>query len=67
MQIFNQIARGNATDTTDTTNDCKMMSYSHVEKNRNEHLKLNLEENTSLTVACFSQNNFYFSQNKLRA
>ena len=36
MQIFDQIARGNATD---TANGCQMMSYSHVEKdlNRNKH------------------------------
>ena len=41
MKIFDPIARGNA----DTTSDCPMMSYSHIEKHltRNEHLNLNLE------------------------
>ena len=41
MQIFGQIACGNA----DTTSNCQMMSYFHVEKclNRNKHLNLNLE------------------------
>ena len=66
MYVFDAKARDNAAY---TVNDCQMMSYSHVEKdlNRNEHLNLNLEQNTSLTAPCFSQNNFCFIQNKLRA
>ena len=66
MQMFDLIARGNAAD---TASGCQMISYSHIEKDLhgNEHLNLNLEQNTSLTAACFSQNNFYFPQHKLRA
>ena len=54
MQIFVPIAGGNAAD---TTNCCQMMTYSHVEKdlNRNDHLNVNLESNTSLTAACFAK------------
>ena len=65
MQIFDPVACGNAAN---TANGCQMMSYFHVEKdlNRNEHLNLNLEQNTPLTAACFFQNNFCFSQNKLK-
>ena len=46
MQILDPIASGNFSD---TANGCQMMSYSHAEKdiNRNEHLNLNLELNTS--------------------
>ena len=39
MYIFDPIARGNV----DTASGCQMMSYSHVDLNRNEHLNLNLE------------------------
>ena len=65
MQIFDPIARGNAAN---IASGSQMMSCPHVEKdiNRNEHLNLNLEQNTSLWPACFSQNNVCFSQNKLR-
>ena len=65
-QIFDPLGRGN---TADTVNGCQMMSYFYVEKdlNSNEHLNLGLEYNSSFNVACFSQNNFYFFQNKLRA
>ena len=63
MQIFDPIPRGNPTGS-------QMMSYSHAEKylNRNEHLNLKFEEKkTKLTAAYFFQNNFCFSQNKLRS
>ena len=42
----------------DNTNAFQMISYTNVDKDldRNEHLNLNLEKNTSLTAACFSQN-----------
>ena len=63
MQIFDPVPRGNAAGS-------QMMSYSHAEKdlNRNEHLNLKFEEKKSkLTAAYFFQNNFYFSQNKLRS
>ena len=35
MQIFGPIARGNAVD---TANGCRMMSYSHVEKDLNRKI-----------------------------
>ena len=40
--IFDHIARGNV----DTASGCQMMSYPHVDLNRNEHLNLNLENKT---------------------
>ena len=43
MQIFNQIACSNV----DANSDCQMMSYSHVDLNRNEQLNLNLDKETS--------------------
>ena len=57
MQIFDPIARGNDAD---TANCCQVMIYSHVEKdlNRNENFELNLEQNTSLTAACFPKMTF---------
>ena len=41
MQIFDPIARGNASG---TANGCQMMNCSHIEKdlNKNEHLNLHL-------------------------
>ena len=50
MHIFDPIARG---DTAETANGCQVMRYYHLKKdlNRNEHLNLNLEQNTSLTAA----------------
>ena len=39
MQIFEPIARGNATD---IAYSCQMMSYSHVDKDQNRNEKLNL-------------------------
>ena len=42
MQNFDPIARGNI----DTASGCQMMSYSHVNLNRNEHLNLKLENKT---------------------
>ena len=43
MQIFDPIARGNV----DSTGGCQMMSYSHVDLNKNEHLNLNFENKTT--------------------
>ena len=50
MHIFDPRARG---DTAETANGCQVMRYYHLKKdlNRNEHLNLNLEQNTSLTAA----------------
>ena len=50
MENFEFIACSNAVY---TANFCQMMSYSHVEKdvNGNEYLNINLEQNSSLTLA----------------
>ena len=42
MKFFDPVARGNV----DTVSGCQMMSYSHLDLKRNEHLNLNLENKT---------------------
>ena len=49
MELFDPIARANV----DTAGGCQMMSYSHVDINKNKDLNLNLESKTPLTAACF--------------
>ena len=54
MQIFDPTGQANVAGTVTC---CAMISHSHVDKDldKNEHLKLNLELNTTLTAACFSK------------
>ena len=42
MQIFDPQARGNG----DTATGCQMISYSQIDLNRSEHLKINLKNLT---------------------
>ena len=54
MQIFDPTGQANVAGTVTC---CAMISHSHVDKDldKNEHLQLNLELNTTFTAACFSK------------